>query len=81
MPWGRGGIGSTKHGKSGHSGPSPRAKFHRALDASSEKLLRIAHECQRHTGEQGSNVFPSDRHCSIRFPVLPSRLGAMRSLS
>jgi hypothetical protein len=36
MPWGRGGIGSTKHGKSGHSGPSPRAKFHRALDASRE---------------------------------------------
>jgi hypothetical protein len=36
MPWGRGGTGSTKHGKSGHSGPSPRAKFHRALDASRE---------------------------------------------
>ena len=36
MSWGRGGMGMSKHGKSGRGGPSPKAKFHRALDANKE---------------------------------------------
>jgi hypothetical protein len=29
-------MGMSKHGKSGRGGPSPKAKFHRALDANKE---------------------------------------------
>jgi hypothetical protein len=32
MQTGRGGMGSHKHGISGHAGPSPRAKYMRALE-------------------------------------------------
>jgi len=35
---GRGGMGSHKHGVSGRSGPSPRAKLSRARDANAEPL-------------------------------------------
>ena len=33
MQQGRGGMGNHKHAISGHSGPNPKAKFMRALDA------------------------------------------------
>ncbi len=37
MQQGRGGMGSHKHGISGHSGPSPRFKFMRTFEANRER--------------------------------------------
>jgi hypothetical protein len=37
---GRGGMGSHKHGISGHGGPSPKSKLMRALDANREEAAR-----------------------------------------
>ena len=40
MQQGRGGMGSHKHGVSGHSGPSPRAKLMAALYDNRERATR-----------------------------------------
>jgi len=39
MPVGRGGMGSHKHGVSGHNGPSPRQKQNLSRDANREMEL------------------------------------------
>lgn len=50
MDKGRGGMGSHKHGISGHSGPSPRAKLMTALDANRELDQAAALRAERRAG-------------------------------